>query len=125
MDAGGTTYPPPCDMFWSEAAASHMKVESILVVFDAFCEHPRHSAAERVCPLALLPYETADQRRLLLENKKCQGEAISDGGASTFSHVLCLQWAVITQPLVCDTYPCVHVYLGCGLDHHVNSMRLE
>ena len=89
MDTGGTTHPPLSDVFWSEAAASHMEVEQILVLFDAFCEHPRHSTAEGLCPLGLLCYEIADQRRLLLENKKCQGEAISllgkHSGASTFS----------------------------------------
>lgn len=77
MDAGSTTHPPLCDVFWSEAVASHMKAESILMLFDAFCEHPRHSAAETVCRLALLPYEVAGQRRLLLDKNKSEGEAIS------------------------------------------------
>jgi len=84
VDAGSTTHPPPCDVFWSEAATSHKEVEYILVLFYAFCEHPRHSAAEGVCPLALLPCETADQKRMLVENTKCQREPISDSGASIF-----------------------------------------
>lgn len=75
------------------------EVESFLVLFDAFCEHPRHSAAERVCPLARLPYEIADQRRFLLENKKCQGEATQTVVLPLFPH------AVLTKS-------CDHTALG-------------
>lgn len=37
-------------------------------------------------------------------------------GVSTCPHVV---------PSACNTYPWVHIYLGCALNHQVSNMRLE